>query len=763
MADTLALPLDPNDIDDLAPAEGQAPQEDLGEWNESLPDNLQDALKKLAQTVCDEFRYPRRLQVMMAWKARCFWREMQHLNWNWENEAWECIGGVGKTGNGTKSLNNESAVYYSTNLFQGFGESYIAILTQQTPSLRFEPEDPDDAADIQTASKADSLKRLIQHENDPIQLMTKAAYYSWTDGLIAAWTRWADDKRTGKPRETQSCYGAMEVKVPVIADCQDEFVYLQFSNEYHLSQVRAKVRARGFEEGYWKKIKGGSNGNGQDIYERTARISAKQGISMQSAGGDAYSALVTTQRTWFRPEAFMSEGIEEDDREDLLAIFPGGAYVEFDNGVYTGSLEANMDDEWTVEQIMEGDGQFRNAKGTCLISVQERANDIINATQDIYEKTLPASHWDDKMFDINGMKEQRSMPGARYGLNISELQPGDTIAAHVFFEPAAAVSPDMLQYLKELMTDIPEFLTGISAILFGADSGGDKSGKALSIQQSAAMGRIGLPWRVMKRFYAKMMEQAIRCASRNRKDDYKIGVPDSKGRVETIEARIEDMLGSVRCYPDSDENYPESWIAKSNRYMQLLQEGNVDPVMKKIMSAPKNQELGKKLIGLTDFEIPDADSWTKQMMEIDELIHAQPQMQQPPPQHVPNPMMPTVMETVQPPPVQVSSVPIDPDYDNHAAEFETVQDWINSDKGQELKAKAQTDPQAQAGFQNLRLHGLAHKQAMQAAMAAAMPPPPPPPMHKGGMPPHAGAPPHPNAANIAAPPPPAGAAPPIAA
>jgi hypothetical protein len=102
---------------------------------------------------------------------------------------------------------------------------------------------------------------------------------------------------------------------------------------------------------------------------------------------------------------------------------------------------------------------------------------MINVTQDVYEKTQPASHWDDKLFDLDGMKRQRSMPGARYGINQSQLAAGENPNTHVFFEPAAQVSADMLQYLKELMTDIPEFLTGISAILFGSDSGGDKSGR----------------------------------------------------------------------------------------------------------------------------------------------------------------------------------------------------------------------------------------------------------------------------------------------
>lgn len=726
---TVAPPMPDTDTQDQLPQDTaqtqDQPKQDLGKWNEKLDEKLQKVIVDLAAYFCDEFRYPRRLEVMKAWQARSFWREMQHLNWNWDGECWDVWGPAGAKDNSGSNSQLNSAVLYSTNTYQGFGKLFLAVITQSVPNLRFEPEDPEEAADIETAKEADSIKKFIQHENDPIKLMTKAAYYAWTDGRIHGWTRWEIDPRTKQPREMQSIEGVMEVKVPVIYDDQCEFPYLQYSKEHHLSTTRAKVKARDFPADYWKKIKGGSHGNGQDVYERTARISIKQGISMRSAGGDAYAHLVTCQRTWMRPTVFLDDKCPDEFRDDLEGLFPNGCYVEVDNGIYTGSRDANMDDEWVVENIMEGDGSSRNAQGTCLISVQERTNDIINITQDVYEKTIPSSHWDDKLYDVDAMNKQKSVPGRRDGVNMSELQPGDTLEAHAFFEPPASVSADMLQYLKELMTDIPEGLTGLSAVLLGADTGGDKSGKALSIQQSAAMGIIGLPFRVLKRMYAGMMEQAIRCASRNRQEDATMGIPDESGEIETLVIRIGDLAGKVRCYPDSDENYPESWMQKRQTYMNLLAMAKGDPILSAILASPENQNLAKKMIGLQEMTIPDAASWNKQLVEINLLLEEPPPPTvQPPPEQVPNPMQPETMETVQPPPVQASSIPIDPEYDNNSAEFLTVTIWINSSKGQKAK---KVNP---AGFENVRLHGLEHKQALQAAMA-----PPAPPM--GGQPPAA--------------------------
>ena len=724
--------------DEIVDWENWQPNPDLFPWNEDMPKELQDCVVKLGRFVCDEFKYPRRLEVMSAWRCRSYWREMQHLSWNWEGDCWDVLGPAGYD-HSSASSNRDSAVLYTTNIFQEFGKAFIAVITRAVPGIRFEPEDVNEAADLDTAEAAEDLKKLVQHENDPIQLMTRAAYYGYTDGRVHGWTRWEVDKRTGKPRETQSMYGSMEVKVPVIYECMEEYPYLQFSYEYHLSTVRDKVKKRKFTDpDYWKKIKGGSSGNGQDIYERTARISVKQGISMKSAGGDAYSHLVTTQRTWFRPSIFLEDDVEEKYQQRLQSLFPNGLYLEVDNGTYTGCRDANMDDEWAVENIMEGDGSFRNAEGTCLVSVQERTNDIINMTQDMYEKGQPAGHFNEKIWDIDKMNKQGSMPAAKYGVNMSdaELPPGTNLASQAFFEPAATVSADQLEYLKELMTDIPERLTGISAILWGSDTSGDKSGKALSIQQAAAMGLIGQPFKVLRRLYARMMEQAVRCAARNRKDDFAMGIPDMNGQVETVQVRIEQLSGKVRCYPIADENYPDDFISKRNMYMQLLQEAAADPVMKAILAAPENQMFAKRVLGLEELTIPDAQSWAKQMVEINFMLQMPPKPAQlQPPQEVPNPAAPEIIETIQPPPIPPrSSLPIDADYDNHAAELLTLTIWVNSPKGQKAK---KSDP---VGFQNVRLHGLEHKTELMKAMAAQAPPPAPatsqphPPAHHATAP-----------------------------
>src|SRR6202142_2626055 len=238
----------------------------LGDWNEKLLDSDPDfvaALVKLDEKFCDQFKYSRRLEVMQAWRAHSFWRESQHLSWDWGGECWDILGPAGWSGTPGQNSANDSAVLYTTNIYQRFGKIFIAIITQAVPNLRFEPEDADEAADIETARIADDFRKYIQHENDPIKMMTQAAFIAWADGRIHGWTRWEVDKRTGTPREMQSILGVLDVNVPVIYAELCDYPYLQYSTEYHLSTVRSKIKNRAFTNSdYYKKVKGGNSGGG---------------------------------------------------------------------------------------------------------------------------------------------------------------------------------------------------------------------------------------------------------------------------------------------------------------------------------------------------------------------------------------------------------------------------------------------------------------------------------------------------------------------
>ena len=174
-------------------------------------------------------------------------------------------------------------------------------------------------------------------------------------------------------------------------------------------------------------------------------------------------------------------------------------------------------------------------------------------------------------------------------------------------------------------------------------------------------------------------------------------------------------------FPDGDESYPRTHEDRQLAYNVLVQAataGNAGAAA--ILAEPKNAVVLKDIIALPGLVIPGADETEKQLSEIKQLLAEAP---------IPNQdaqaafMIATIGAklTGGPPPPKPPiqqlfnpSVPIDPDFDNHAVEFKAGQDWVNSAPGQQAKLD---DPE---GFMNVRLHLLMHKAAMDQAAQGQM-------------------------------------------
>lgn len=565
-------------------------------------------------------------------------------------------------------------------------------------------------------------------------LLTKAMFFAYVDGRIVSWTRNEKNARTGKEETKITMHGSLEAKVPMTSECRDQMVYIQISHEQHVAMAK-------FENPKFKtKIKGGAIGAGQDVYERTARVSVSQGTSYMSGSGDTLVNLSTVQHTWMRPAAFEMLQKDVNDADDpevqqLKDIFKDGCHLKLISGEYVGSWDESLDDHLEILNPLPGDGQFRNSMGHTTESVQERFNDIINIAQETYEKTIPAVYADVEMQDPNATFRQVSKPGARVPV---KKKPGEAIAESFYAEPPATVSPDMLAYGDKLMNEVPQLTSGAFTALMGGGNAKGAAGDTASgyaMQKEQAMGRMGLVYRGIKRWWAQIMGQAVKCAA-TLKADMSMSIPDDSGNVETTTVRIEELQGDVHWFPESDEGIPATWSEKKQTYMGLMAAADANPLLAKILSDPRNQEVGQDLIGLEDLIVPGAEAWAKQMLEINELLKGEPQ---PNPQfaqlqqqlqqmqahsqggnlHPDGAIEQLAMQMKSTPPMS-PSVAIDAECDFNAEEWETVQIFMTCARG--LKEKAENPK----GFANLRLHGLLHKQAAAAAAMQASPPMPPP-------------------------------------
>jgi hypothetical protein len=494
--------------------------------------------------------------------------------------------------------------------------------------------------------------------------------------------------RVPNGQEVITIVGGLELKTPPWANDMHEYPYLQWNMEVHQARLRAAYPHAA------DKI-GPPVASGAQEYERLARLAQSQGGPL-TEGGDFNINLITFQRTWLRPWAFFALD-DKSLRDQLLELFPDGAYVALAGDVYCESRNENMDDHWRVLHALPGDGSSgRPALGDSLISVQERFNTLSNLQIETYEYGVPPIYADSEVLDFDSLQGQTAEPGAHYP---ARAKPGQSLAAGFFQPEPAQVPPDLAQHAANLMGPIAQFLTGAFPALFGGAMANTDTAAGYSMARDQAMGRIGLVWRRMKFFHADIMLLAVDCFRRNRPNDVEVTLLGAGAAFESKWIRLADLKGNLFSYPETDEQYPTLWSQQRAVLMQLM--SNPDPQIQAVLAHPENMALVKRMIGLEEFVIPDEESRTKQYREIAQMVGEAPVVKRHDASGI-ELTLPTIMP--------------DEFADNHATELEICMRWFSSDAGQVAKIESP------AGYANVRAHAMFHreyllKQQRQAAQA----------------------------------------------
>jgi hypothetical protein len=733
---------------------------------------------------------------------------------------------------------------FVTNFYQGFGLSFVAVLSQDVPSVRFYPQSAQSLQDISAARAASDVATLIEQNNHVEQLLTTIGYFLWTDGKLGAYVRYvADGQRFGfheetilealeiplgedtyvcpdckketvaavaRPRglddgvaqnetssrlaaqtppsdadgnnnsysngysdsetkcpkcgaqltdanlrraervtipriagtrrvpngqEVISIAGGLELNTPVWANEMHEYPYLQWQAEVHRAKLKAAYPHAA------DKIETSPSQGAEDVYARVSRLSVEQGLPSIHPG-DALMNLITFDRTWLRPWAFYSV----DDpavRNELLAMFPDGAYIAFAGDAYCECRSESMDDHWRVLHALPGDGQNRPSVGDSLVQVQERYNVLSNMQAETYEYGIPPIYADPQVLDFDALSNQVAEPAAHFP---ARARPGQPLAAG-FFQPApATVPPDMLRHQQDLIGPVAQFLTGLLPAVFGGGMEDQKTASGYAMARDQAMGRLGLVWRRTKQFYADVMLLSVDCFRKNRPDDAEIPLLGPDGVFDSRAIRIADLKGNIAVHPEADETFPRLKSQQRGVLQQMFAIN--DPVIQKALVEPANLGFIKNVLGLTELVIPGEDSRNKQLREIQQLLASPPiVLQVPAPEpvaaldrgrgldangaetkssskdatHSPAAQSNPASSSAEAAPggtqtqtLVLPSVPVDQLLDDHATEFEECKRWANSDAGQ---AAHMTNP---AGFANVRAHAEAHLRAMQQAALAQL-------------------------------------------
>jgi hypothetical protein len=172
---------------------------DLGPNNERLEDakpELINALRELVRQYRQEGVVARRNEIRRIRQARLFWQGLQYAWWNPNDMNWHMP--YENRSNDDRELEDMPRYQFVTNFYQGFGLSFIAVLSQDVPSVQFYPQSAQSLQDIGAARAASDVADLIERNNEVEQLLTTIGYFLWTDGKLGAYVRYvADGQRFG--------------------------------------------------------------------------------------------------------------------------------------------------------------------------------------------------------------------------------------------------------------------------------------------------------------------------------------------------------------------------------------------------------------------------------------------------------------------------------------------------------------------------------------------------------------------------------------
>jgi hypothetical protein len=177
---------------------------DLGPNNELLEDlkpKLVHALRELVRQYREEGVVARRNEIRRIRQARLFWQGLQYAWWNPNDMNWHLP--YENRSSDDRELEDMPRYQFVTNFYQGFGLSFVAVLSQDVPTVRFYPQSAQSLQDISAARAASDVATLIEQNNHVEELLTHVGYFLWTDGKLGAYVRYvADGQRFGFHEET---------------------------------------------------------------------------------------------------------------------------------------------------------------------------------------------------------------------------------------------------------------------------------------------------------------------------------------------------------------------------------------------------------------------------------------------------------------------------------------------------------------------------------------------------------------------------------
>jgi hypothetical protein len=521
--------------------------------------------------------------------------------------------------------------------------------------------------------------------------------------------------KTPKSRECLEVYGPLNVKIAPWSTKKEDLPYLILETEEHYAKL-------------------------QDVYPEIAeRIQPLIDLSTFDRSmrtnimfkGDVATDLCTCRRVWLAPWAFnvLGVGNRDDEIAELKSLFPNGCYcVVINKDLVVEGIPDIMEDHWTFTEHPLSESLHAEAIGSSVVPIQDMTNEGWNLTLEGIEFGIPELYADPDVLDFDSYSRSEARPGQ---VSPAKAPAGRSLGEGFFEAKTSSISQEIDKFLNRLER-VGQFVSGALPTVFGgAIQGGSGTAKEYEMSRAQALQRLQITWKIVKIWWSKMLAKSVRSFAMNMMGDEKY-VESRGSSYVNVWIRKTQMLGKVgEVEPDVNESFPISWAQKRDMILQLFQMGNEDVM--EVLRHPENAGLVALVIGVPELYIPGDDDRNKQLVEIGEMILAEPIIGVPPmapeggEDESTGPALPSVEGESAPPqspqgpsdenqmmmpPPMTSSVPIEPSLDNHEVEMITCQAWLKSEVGMQYKKEKP------AAYMNVLLHMQEHQVLYQEAMAA---------------------------------------------
>jgi ssDNA-binding Zn-finger/Zn-ribbon topoisomerase 1 len=542
-------------------------------------------------------------------------------------------------------------------------------------------------------------------------------------------TRLVGITKEAKSRICMEAYGGLNIKVPNYARTQKDCPYLSFSRETNIVNALEK-----YDELDKSKLKRNilTSGEGpHDPYEEWGRLSPQY-------NGEYPDNVVTERSFWFRPAAYNI--LDKTERNVLRKKYPSGVKVVMVNDQFAEACNECMDDCWTLTYNPMSDYIHSDPLGLLLVSIQELTNDLISLIVQTIEHGIPQTFADPGVLNFDAYRQLEANPGGVY-----EATPksGKSLADGFHEVKTATLSGEILPFLNQLQS-LAQTVSGALPSLFGGQmAGGSGTASEYSMSRAQALQRLQNTWKMLTSWWKQIFGKAIPMYIEEVQDDIRDVQRSTDGNFINVfirKAELEGKIGKVEL--EANENLPITWNQRKDVIMQLLNAGN--PEILAMLGSAENLPIIREAIGLDGFFVPGEDQRDKQYEEIKLLLNSEPISMPPPMMGDPSqdPSMqqdPSMMGQLpqgqdpsqmgQPPmndpnqqmnpqmgqPMEIPSVEVDPDYDDHQIHFDIVKSWVTGEAGRLAKVD---NPE---GYKNVLLHGKMHLMYIQqSAMAEQM-------------------------------------------